>query len=328
VRAQAVFNVTQHPTGTENVRLDAEAPIDGTTLRFQGDVSVSPSATEVTTAVLESDVEVPNRILKVDPLTIQWFQTPVDIARTGAGSSHSPLYVTLAAPQKVPLHWTLLEVSCTGASGATSVAGMRTGSYDRLRTRAINRKRDGHDLTYWNPRTTTASTTYLLLAAADGSGQCGSWAEFLVDMWKAHGDTAAHKIGIAQNVSRWLARQPLPLFLVKNWRFDPPHPANQATYGYRFLATCFELPGVPGQRSPNPPPHFVNHFIVKAGTEYYDPSYGSPTFSTELAWENASIDGLGNGNYPDPASSGGYRKSEFLTTRWLQFVDLVSGVVT
>lgn len=324
--ATAVFDVTQQPTASESVTVDAQTTIRGTTLRFRGDVTVRPSDTEVTTPRLESDVALPNTILKVDPLSLDWFQTPCDVARHSAGTSGNTLYVTLDTPTKSPLHWTLLEVSCTAASGETTVARLRSQSYGALQTRTIRRARDNHNLTYWNPRTTSAYSTQLLLAAGDGSGQCGSWAEFLIDMWKAHGDNGGHKVGIARSISDWLGRRPMPLFLVKNWRFDPPHPANPRTFHYEFQVKCFETPGVPGQNSPNPPPHFLNHFIVIASGEFYDPSYGSPTFSTKLAWENASIDGLGDGNYAR-GNHGGYRKSALSTTQLLEFVDLDTGTM-
>jgi hypothetical protein len=321
--AVAVFTVTQQPTTSESVTIDAEAVVAGTALQFHGSVTVNSSDTEVTTPSFMSDVNLPNTILKVDPLTIDWFQTPCDVARHPAGSSTNTLYITLDTPTKSPLHWTLLEVSCAAASAETTVTGLRTKSYAALQTRDIKRKRDNHDLTYWNPQTTTAHNTQLLLAAADGSGQCGSWAEFLVDMWKSHGDNGGHKVGIASSIDDWLNSRNMSLFLVKNWRFDPPHPANPFTFHYEFLVKCFETAGVPGQNSPNPPPHFLNHFIVIAGGKFYDPSYGSPAFSTKLEWENASIDGLGDGNY-GAGKHGGYRKSDLSTTLLLEFIDLVT----
>ncbi len=319
----AVFDVVQHPTAAESVSIDAEAVIAGTTLRFRGSVTVNPSDTEVTTATLASDADLPDTVLKVDPFTIAWFQTPCDVARHPAGSSTNTLYITLAAPTTAPLYWTLLEISCAAAPGETTAAGLRSRSYAALQTRAIKRKRDNHDLTYWNPDTTTAYNTRLLLAAADGSGQCGSWAEFLVDMWKSHGDNTGHKVGIAQSIDAWLNSRAMPLFLVKNWRFNPPHPTNPRTFHYEFEVKCLEQPGGPGQNSPNPPPHFLNHFIVTAGGDFYDPSYGSPVVSAKLAWENASIDGLGNGNY-QRGNHGGYRKSDLSAEQLLEFVDLVT----
>ena len=132
---------------------------------------------------------------------------------------------------------------------------------------------------------------------------------------------------IAANISEYRARRPVPVFLVKNWRFDPPYPVDPRGFHYQYFVKCFKMPGVPGQNSPDPWPHFANHFIVVADDgNYYDPSYGSPVFATKLAWENASIDGLGNGNYaPGSLASGGYRKSDLSAIQLLEFEDLVTG---
>ena len=35
-----------------------------------------------------------------------------------------------------------------------------------------------------------------------------------------------------------------------------------------------------------------NHFIVKYGGQYYDPSYGGLIYSSKEEWENASLDGF------------------------------------
>ncbi len=53
-----------------------------------------------------------------------------------------------------------------------------------------------------------------------------------------------------------------------------------------------EQPGIPGQFNTNPPPIFFNHFVVKYGGQVYDPSYGAGPFASELAHENAAIDGI------------------------------------
>jgi len=326
LRAVAVFNVTQQPTASESVTIDAEAVVAGTTLRFRSSVTVNPSDTEVTTSSLMSDVNLPNTILKVDPLTINWFQTPCDVARRPAGSSANTFYITLDTPTTSALYWTLLEVSCTAASAETTVTGLRSKSYAALRTLDIKRKRDNQDLTYWNPRRPTASSIRSLLYSANGSGECGAWAEFLVDMWKSHGDDGGHKALISRSISDFrhrIRRRTMQFFLVKNWLFYPPHPAVPEKFVYKLHLECIETPGVAGQNSPNPPPAFKNHFIVIVpnvrGSKFYDPSYGSQVFSTMLAWENDSIDGLLSGNLT------GYRKSYLRSTQLLELEDLKTG---
>jgi len=175
----------------------------------------------------------------------------------------------------------------------------------------LNRKRDNQPLTYWNPNSTTCTNTQQLLARPDGSGQCGSWAELVVDMYKCHGITSADKVLIVRT---------LPMgsvgFLVKNWNFIGTG-RNPAPWTHTLRSDCVELPGVPGQQNPNPPPAFVNHFIVIHGGKFYDPSYGSAPFNDQVAWESASIDGL----YQSP-NLGGYPKASHLTTKLLKFYNL------
>ena len=47
--------------------------------------------------------------------------------------------------------------------------------------------------------------------------------------------------------------------------------------------------------SPLPDPVSLDpvSLVVKHGTKYYDPSYGSPTFTTLSEWENNSLAGVG-----------------------------------
>lgn len=54
-----------------------------------------------------------------------------------------------------------------------------------------------------------------------------------------------------------------------------------------------DLPGVDSQNNDTPPSNYPNHMIVKVGEQYYDPSYGTGPFDTQLEWENESIVGIG-----------------------------------
>ena len=111
-------------------------------------------------------------------------------------------------------------------------------------------------------------------------------------------------------------------FFVKSWNFvgagSYPSP-----WSHIFHSECVVLPGVPGQRNPNPPPAFFNHFIVIHGGKFYDPFYGSTPFIDQTAWENASIDGLFKRGTPMLA---GYKKSAHSTTNLLKFYNMRTGV--
>jgi hypothetical protein len=82
-------------------------------------------------------------------------------------------------------------------------------------------------------------------------------------------------------------------FLVKNWSFtDPGSSPGTAPYVYKIGTDANDMIGVAGQGNANPPPAFLNHFIVEYGGQYYDPSYGTGPFADQSAWENASLDGF------------------------------------
>jgi hypothetical protein len=55
-------------------------------------------------------------------------------------------------------------------------------------------------------------------------------------------------------------------------------------------------PGVEGQGNPEPPESFRNHWVVKIGSQVYDPSYGIGPYPSEVAHENAAIDGISAGS--------------------------------
>ena len=64
-------------------------------------------------------------------------------------------------------------------------------------------------------------------------------------------------------------------------------------YSYIYPFNMWPVPGVSGQNNPDPPTDFPNHMIVRIGNKYYDPSYGTGPFDSQLDWEKASIVGVG-----------------------------------
>ena len=69
-------------------------------------------------------------------------------------------------------------------------------------------------------------------------------------------------------------------------------PATSPTAFTHDSSNCHDLTGIPGQRNPDPPGGFYNHFIVRIDGKFLDPSYGAGPFTTHAAWEAAAIDGL------------------------------------
>ncbi len=317
VSMTAKFDVTRQPSASETVEVRGRGTFGSATLEFLSSITVSPGDVEVTVSGLASATNLPNQVACYDPANITWEANPAATGWAGAGSSSHLCYVVLGAPSGTPAYWTLLDISCRGAQGQTTENGLVTNAYAPFQSRSLTRKRDSHGLTYWNPTTTTCMNTHALLASGDGSGQCGSWSEFLIDMFKCHGVTNADKILVVRTLAAHSSAT--EGFLVKNWSFAGAgsHPA---PWTHLMGSECSNLPGVAGQRNPEPPPAFFNHFIVKHDTHFYDPSYGSAPIGTQSVWENGSIDGLFN----DPLGRCGYPKASNATTNLLEFWNLTT----
>ncbi len=322
----AKFKVTTAPCRAEAVAVKGSATFGSASLEWTGTVTVNPGDTEVSVS-LTSNNPLPNAVGIFEASDISWQMNPVSKGWAAAGATRNVLYVTLDNPSGTPNYWTLLDVSCRAAQGETTVSGLISKGFSGLTGRAISRKRDGHDLTYWNPANTcTATNTALLLAAANGAGQCGSWAEFLIDMYKAHGITTADKILIVRTQAAFAASS--EGFLVKHWVFDHPPASAASAYTHFVPPQCRTGVPLPGQHNASPPPAFYNHFIVRADGKFWDPSYGAGPFADQKAWENAAIDGL----FRDPPAAAppgttlqtGFDKSLNANTNILEFWNLTT----
>jgi hypothetical protein len=73
------------------------------------------------------------------------------------------------------------------------------------------------------------------------------------------------------------------IFFVKTW--------TGLSTTSRWTAT--DGTGVAGQGNSDPLAVFHDHALVEYGSKFYDPSYGTGPFSTILAWEVASVNGVG-----------------------------------
>lgn len=72
-----------------------------------------------------------------------------------------------------------------------------------------------------------------------------------------------------------------PVLLVKNWKIAG-----------KVFAPEDEL-GIAAQGVTNPQSYFSDHFVVRYGGKYYDPSYGASVFATQQDWEDAALDAFG-----------------------------------
>jgi hypothetical protein len=307
VGLSATFRVVSPPGATETVAIRGRATFGGTPLEWSGTVSVSPGDAVVTLPLTDSDAPLPDRVDCFDSDPICWEMNPAGQGWAPAGDTLNVLYVTLADPSGTPAYWTLLDVSCRAARGDTAESALVPHAFVPFIGLSLNRKRDGHRLTYWDPPTTQAYLTCEMLAASDGGGECGAWASFFIDMLRCHGVTDARFILVVRDQSTSLR------FLVKDWCFHHPPPSNASALTHKLDEQCVNLPGIPGQNNPEPPPAFHTHYIVRQGGRFYDPSYGAGPFPDPLAWEAAAIDGLCDD------TMAGFDKSLNPTTSLLEF---------
>jgi hypothetical protein len=297
VRFTPTFEVTAWPTQTETVEVRAKAAWGSVVMNWTGSVTVSPSSQDVQASQLTSDVPLPNCVDCVDPFETAWEMNPAGQGWGSAGTTSNVLYVVLADPANGrPAFWTLLDVSCRAAALQTTDTGVISAVYVPLILRQrIRRKHDDKLLTYWgttpNFDQTKAESTPQLLLVDNASGQCGSWANFLLDMYQVHGITRGRKIVLARTKHNVMGTGAIG-FLVKSWTFNTPPASSPNNWTHTLYYQCALKQGAPGQGNDYPPPWFRNHYIVWIDNLYYDPSYGSGPFNSQGDWENGSIDGL------------------------------------
>lgn len=296
IALKAKFQVATAACQSEDVNIRGSAQFGSDAFEWNASLTVTPADTEVTVS-LTSDASLANQVALIEneAADITWEADTCGQGWADAGKTRNVIYVTLADPVNTPNYWTLLDLSCRAAARQNTPNGVILNAFNPLKSRAINRKRDGAELTYWEPPgaskgKATATSTYELLKSANGYGQCGSWAEFLIDTYGVHGISGVNKILIVRTLDDWDKND--VGFLVKNWTFDHPPDSNAFDFTHWVPSQCRTGAYLPGQRNPKPPPAFFNHFIVQAAGQYWDPSYGAGPFPVQLFWENAAIDGL------------------------------------
>jgi hypothetical protein len=330
------LRVTTPPTEAETVTVRGTATAGINNIVWtSGPIAVNPAdATVSFPAAVAGSAPLPDQVDFYNPLTITWEMSDPNGGWIPLGPTEHLIYATLGTPAGTPAYWTLLHYSCT--PGAASDQAVITGAFNAIRGRNVTRKRDNVPLTYWTPGRPAndpaagMGNTTALLGHATGAGHCGSWSEFLIDMFKLHGVTTGHKVNVTREAQVAQRQHPLPPrivpaatpagFLVATWNFAGPA-TNPNMLTHSQWGNCTEGPPAPGQNNAGPPPSFYNHFVVFCATDnrIYDPSYGND-FASPAAWEPASISGL----FSDvvPGFNAGY--SPVGGTRLLQFRDRVT----
>jgi hypothetical protein len=307
----ATLSVTTHPTDPENVTVRGRATIGGVNMVWtSGAIRVNVLAPTVSfPAVVGGGPALPNTVAAYNPVTITWEMSDPNGGWIGIGTTQHLIYATLRDPVGTPAYWTLLHYSCTGGAGAANDQQLITGAFNPLTGRNLVRKRDGVALCYWDPpaappqvpQSSDVWRTALLLAAPLGRGHCGSWAEFLMDMFKVHGVITGHKVNVTRAAVVQQIGPPVVVlaanvgrgFMVATWNFAGAAARSATDLTHTQGADCNPGAYSPGQNNVRPPAAFFNHWVVYCTTDnrIYDPSYGHD-FPTPAAWEPPSISGL------------------------------------
>lgn len=200
------------------------------------------------------------------------------------------------------------SISCGASSGAATESAFFGQLWAHFQSRMV-RNAEGHLLGYYRGDGRCGGAGFVTVAGdliQSENGQCHAWAELLQRCAQIHG------IGSAE--VRRIRPKPVvvpdscdgtqPKLLVKNYTLvDPTFVTGCAEYPYCFNSPCpgagapwpneavADAAGVQGQDEPDPMSYFDQHFIVKYGGQYYDPSYGASPFNSVADWENASIFG-------------------------------------
>lgn len=292
---------TRSYAGTVSLR--GSARIGDKHVEWTQDVTLKPGDETTKLERVAGKPALPDRVGCYDPVTIVWEARVPGKAWAPVGVSQHVFYALLAAPN-TEVYWTCIDISCRWGAGATSQTDLVDLVFSAFKTRKLTRKRDGVGLSYWRrgwpwadpalpgyPRRCVAVNTWGLLHGRHGRGQCGAWAEFLIDTCRVHG-VPATKFIIQPPYGGSTELRQVDTLLVKNWRFTVPPDTSPSHLTHHLFKNCVDEPGVPGQRNPNPPGMFMLHFIARIFGKYYDPSYGSGPFVDEHSWEAASLDGL------------------------------------
>jgi len=290
------LNVTTAPTENETVQVRGTANFLGTQLQWtSGNIAVGPADAQVSFNAT-SDNPLPNLVAVYDTFRITWEMTLPDNSWRQIGTTDHVLYATLGDPNGTPAYWTLLDISCRAGNGLSDEATLVATAYVAFAGKTgdgngFRRLRDNQELTYYlnglNTPLQNVFTTFDLLNRPDGTGRCGAWARFFVDMCKTHGITTAQVFGVVPKVAN-------TKLLVHNCTFNGAG-SLAAPFTHVGNVECVKQNGAAGQGKTNPQFIFGDHALVEYGGRVYDPSYGTGSYPDLAAWEAPAIAGLGLG---------------------------------
>ena len=268
-----------------------------------GNIAIDETAATIGTDEIEllATASTGNFVKEIDylnPMNLSW---EVEVNNKGhwceAGDTANRTYVTLGVPTTALRQETLFDLGCSTADGEPVAADALADIWGDFTDRSVARV-DSVQLKYWNPRVGSCQTLKAMLADAVGNGTCVAWSRLFKTVCDALGISGTSIIQIESGYRNdgLITYDDVPTtrgqFLVKDWTFTATGTAPVGCAPFTHIASeVTDDIGVAGQGNSNPPGAFFNHFIVAYSGEYYDPSYGSGPFPTQLSWETASIDG-------------------------------------
>ena len=264
-----------------------------------------------------------NQVDFLNPMSINWSYSLDSGANwCDAGISTNLVYVTWTNSLNT-IH-TLLDVGCRAAQGAIGIVGANDDRvldavWAEIQTLSIRRASDNVMLTYygfydvntngaWDPGTDVNRNTPDLCIVTDaanlisaGNGQCRSWADFMLQALRAQGLATVNGGPVA--LQAVVIKSPYVAFAVQNWATTGSSPRTVISLDAGVDGATPAVPnpssdeaadslGAAGQgNSPNPPSNFYNHWIVRRGQTYYDPSYALGPFTDRKVYEEAAFAG-------------------------------------
>ena len=290
------FGVTPAELELENVPVRGTGP-DG--LVFEGSGTVSSGELAVS-GTLVSSIALPDMVIYFDTFDIEWEVALVGTQYRAAGVTSNRMYVTFDDPMGGRLE-SFFDISTRAADGAATIEAAIDGIWAEFADLHVENAH-GQVMGYYRGVLCASDCTvyeaqplvvYL-------NGQCGSWADLLMQCFRTQGISG----------SQWITIEPLSYgwgLLVRSYNFAGDGASGCSSFPYTFNSPCggpywplrpecTDAEGLPGQDNSNPASYFSRHFIVKINGAYYDPSYGAGPYTgtqdqANLAWEQDSIDG-------------------------------------
>jgi len=213
--------------------------------------------------------------------------------------SDNKRYVTLGKPiNGTPLRETIYELACKNKE-ATNDGECITNTWASFSGRNVNAwsAPDTFDRTLYYYRTSDGDLVTSAVGMLENlpppsapntrnQGQCGAWADMFHQALRIN--------GVPNNLV--LVEPPLPVSGYSNFsHFGVKNIGFSGTSPYTLTDLDPAVAGIPGQNIATPQAKlFILHYVVKAGSSYYDPSYGV-TATDETDYSNKAVDALRSG---------------------------------